>query len=264
MSGNVNMLTRPVVKRNASLGFTQKSEKSDVIGEVGKGGGKPLDIGDGYHVHAHGFDDNGNHSVWVSKGSGRARKIQSGQNLPSVHSQRGAGEKKGHLPITKKIAEEIKDYHRKYHEKPVKKTEPCAPAGSPLEKLNAMIKGAGGASLSKATIPNFSSSLNEDEQRRDETPIIGHKDLGLKLMNWHSSGSDPVYGTGSTFYSGKPVPRWQVQATLDNISKLHREAQTPEGAQRGGWGPADVRELGGIKNHLTRLLKMPKASIPDR
>ena len=126
----------------------EKSEKSDVIGEVGKSGGKPLDIGDGYHVHAHGFDANGNHSVWVSKGSGRARKIQSGQNLPSVHSQRGAGEKKGHLPITKKIAEEIKDYHRKYHEKPVKKAEPCAPAGSPLEKLNAMIKGTGGASRS--------------------------------------------------------------------------------------------------------------------
>lgn len=111
--------------------------------------------------------------------------------------------------------------------------------------------------LIKATIPNFGSSLPEEERQRDETPIHGHKALGLKLMNWHSSGSDPIYGTGSTFFAGKPVPKWQVQATLDNISKIHSEAQTPEGAQRGGWGPAEVRELGGIKNHLTRLLKTP-------
>lgn len=165
----------------------QKSEKSDVIGEVGKSGGKPLDIGDGYHVHAHGFDANGNHSVWVSKGSGRARKIQSGQNLPSVHSQRGAGEKKGHLPITKKIAEEIKDYHRKYHEKPVKKTEPCAPAGSPLEKLNAMIKGAGGASLSKAArAPRPPQEHNEDHVR--ELHIYADNDSDL-----HRQMAEPIH-----------------------------------------------------------------------
>lgn len=164
----------------------EKSEKSDVIGEVGKSGGKPLDIGDGYHVHAHGFDNNGNHSVWVSKGSGRARKIQSGQNLPSVHSQRGAGEKKGHLPITKKIAEEIKDYHRKYHEKPVKKTEPCAPAVSPLEKLNAMIKSAGGASLLKAGQDR--GHLNAWGQPQ-KAPAAYHQKAQRHMMADHGLGS---------------------------------------------------------------------------
>ena len=187
MSGNVNMLTRPVVKRNASLGFTQKSEKSDVIGEVGKSSGKSLDIGDGYYVHSHGNDANGNHSVWVSKGANRARKIQTNGNLPSVHSEVGKGDK-GKLIITKKGAEEIKDYHRKYHEKPVntKKTEPCAPAGSPLEKLNAMIKSAGGASLLKAGQDR--GHLNAWGQPQ-KAPAAYHQKAQRHMMADHGLGS---------------------------------------------------------------------------
>lgn len=49
---------------------------------------EPEHIGNGYHFHRNGMDDNGNHSIWVSKGSGRAKKIQTNGVLPKFHNQR--------------------------------------------------------------------------------------------------------------------------------------------------------------------------------
>ena len=71
--------------------------------------GKALDIGDGFRVTRQGMDENGNYSVWVSYRQGRAKKIQTNGNLPSVHNPR-----EGRGVITVKGAAEIKDYYRAY------------------------------------------------------------------------------------------------------------------------------------------------------
>lgn len=65
-----------------------------------------VDIGDSLYVHRHGMDSNGNHSVWVSKGSGNPKKIQTNQNLPTVHQTRPE--------LTQAGVDEIKDYASKY------------------------------------------------------------------------------------------------------------------------------------------------------
>jgi len=70
--------------------------------------GKEMDIGEGRYLHRHGHDANGNSSVWVSQGSGRARKIQM-HNLPTVHKT---------MPqLTQAGIREIHDYANKYHDK---------------------------------------------------------------------------------------------------------------------------------------------------
>ncbi len=49
---------------------------------------EPVHIGDGYHFHRRGMDENGNHSIWVSKGANRAKKIQTNGNLPKYHKSK--------------------------------------------------------------------------------------------------------------------------------------------------------------------------------
>jgi hypothetical protein len=49
---------------------------------------EPIYIGNGYYFHKRGMDLNGNHAVWVSKGSGRAKKIQTNGTLPKFHRDR--------------------------------------------------------------------------------------------------------------------------------------------------------------------------------
>lgn len=83
---------------------------SSAVGRAPKSSrGTALDIGDGFRVTRHGMDTNGNYSVWVSYRQGRAQKIQTNGNLPSVHHLSG-----GRGVITAKGAAEIKEYWRAY------------------------------------------------------------------------------------------------------------------------------------------------------
>lgn len=79
------------------------------------------------------------------------------------------------------------------------------------------------------------------EQRGDELAQIGHtdsrheangseeslsfdlKDYGAQMMQWHSSGGDPIYAVGSFAYSGKIHP--DRQAIRDAVSGLQRIEQ---------------------------------------
>ena len=54
-----------------------------------------------YTVKKMGMDANGNHSVWVSFRDGRAKKIQTLQNLPLTHRDRA---------LTPRVVDEITDY----------------------------------------------------------------------------------------------------------------------------------------------------------
>ena len=84
-------------------------EQDEVVGTMSKthSSKKEIDIGEGRYVHRHGHDTNGNHSVWVAQGSGRARKIQTVQNLPTVH--------KTAPELTEAGIREIHAYADKYH-----------------------------------------------------------------------------------------------------------------------------------------------------
>ena len=85
-------------------------DEDKVIGKMPKTHkpGKEMDIGEGRYLHKHGHDANGNHSVWISQGSGRAKKIQS-HNLPTVHKT---------IPqLTEAGIREIHEYANKYHKK---------------------------------------------------------------------------------------------------------------------------------------------------
>lgn len=107
-----------------------KSEKE--VGKVGKTTPKkgPLDIGDGFAVHRHGMDDNGNHRVYVSQGGGKPRGIRTNGNLPTVHS-----DLKGSGNLSAKGAKEIKEHYKKYVAKPAKKSE-WTPGLLPLVKTD--------------------------------------------------------------------------------------------------------------------------------
>ena len=82
----------------------QKEDKT--VHTMQKSYKEPYDIGEGLYLHRHGFDTNGNHSVWVSQGSERTKKIQTNQNLPTVHSTRPE--------LTEKGMQEIHEYAKKY------------------------------------------------------------------------------------------------------------------------------------------------------
>ena len=86
----------------------KKPMEDKVIGTMlkNKKAGKEIDIGQGRYVHRHGMDENGNHSIWYSQGSGRARKIQT-LNLPSVHRNKP--------DLTEAGIREIHEYADKYH-----------------------------------------------------------------------------------------------------------------------------------------------------
>lgn len=79
----------------------------EVLGKMPKSHqkGKEMDIGGGRYLHRHGYDANGNQSVWIAQGSGRARKIQM-HNTPTIQKT---------MPeLTQAGADEIHDYADKY------------------------------------------------------------------------------------------------------------------------------------------------------
>jgi hypothetical protein len=46
------------------------------------------------------------------------------------------------------------------------------------------------------------------------------RELGLRLMNWHSSMSDPIYAVGSFYFSGDVYPSKEVvEDCLSNLQK---------------------------------------------
>jgi hypothetical protein len=78
---------------------------------------KYVDIGDGFYVNKVGLDPNGNSCVWVSKGSGRAKKIQMGGTIPNksdIMSDKLKFFQDKNDPDTKKSIEKIKEYYKKY------------------------------------------------------------------------------------------------------------------------------------------------------
>lgn len=87
-----------------------KTGGAAVLGQAPKSAsGKAVDIGGGFAVHRHGLDTNGNHSVWVSQGGSKAKKIQTNGNIPTVHR-----EARSDGTITQAGADEIKDHFNKY------------------------------------------------------------------------------------------------------------------------------------------------------
>lgn len=77
------------------------------------------------------------------------------------------------------------------------------------------------------------------------------KDIALKMMNWHSSGGDPVYAAGSTAFAGHLVSPQYVSGAIYNLEKYLPGAK--EGKH--GWGPEEVEELEEIIAHLEDALE---------
>ena len=78
---------------------------------------KYVDIGDGLYVIKVGKDSNGNSSVWIAKGSGRAKKIQMVgviYDKNSVMSEKLKYFDDLDNPDVKRTIKEIKDYYKKY------------------------------------------------------------------------------------------------------------------------------------------------------
>lgn len=87
-----------------------KTGGAAVLGQAPKSAsGKAVDIGGGFAVHRHGLDTNGNHSVWVSQGGSKPKKIQTNGNTPTLHHEiRSEGN------ITQAGANEIKEHFNKF------------------------------------------------------------------------------------------------------------------------------------------------------
>lgn len=49
-----------------------------------------------------------------------------------------------------------------------------------------------------------------------------YRQLGLDLMNWHSSGSDPIYAVGSSMFAGVFDASYSRQIIQDAIHNLNR------------------------------------------
>jgi len=87
----------------------EPKEEDKIVATMPTVSKKSIDIGEGRYVHKHGRDTNGNHSVWVSQGAGTPQKIQSVQNLPTVHSTRPE--------LTQAGVDEIHNYADKFFKK---------------------------------------------------------------------------------------------------------------------------------------------------
>lgn len=68
-----------------------------------------VDLGDGYYVKKAGLDANGNWSIWVAKGSNKARKIQTNGNINSAH-QKKLSDIRDDAEVKTAILDYIKDY----------------------------------------------------------------------------------------------------------------------------------------------------------
>lgn len=50
-------------------------------------------------------------------------------------------------------------------------------------------------------------------------------EVGLKMLNWHSSGGDPIYAVGSYFFAGRDYPKRET--VEDAIANLERDYRNP-------------------------------------
>lgn len=62
----------------------------------------------------------------------------------------------------------------------------------------------------------------------DRKQIKGNKQLGLDLQSWHSSGGDPIYAVGSSFFAGHTVDKRMVKKALDELISTYQEHEDGE------------------------------------
>lgn len=72
------------------------------------------------------------------------------------------------------------------------------------------------------------------------------KRLGLELLNWHSSGGDPIYAAGSSLYAGRRIPRDVAKRAAANLESFIPDAR----ARRHGWTPKEARLLSKLAKQL--------------
>lgn len=72
-----------------------------------------VEIGDSLYLNRVGMDDNGNKSIWISKGANKPKKIQTNQNLPVTHNKLKPG-KDWQVEIPSDVKDEIKAYYKKH------------------------------------------------------------------------------------------------------------------------------------------------------
>lgn len=78
---------------------------------------KSVDIGDGFYIDKVGMDNNGNSSVWMSKGSNKAKKIQINgviTDKSNVMSDKLEYFEDKEDTKVKKTIEELKDHYKKF------------------------------------------------------------------------------------------------------------------------------------------------------
>lgn len=145
----------------------QQEQGKKELGKAPKStSGKGVDIGDGFTVHRHGLDANGNHSVWVSQGGGRAKKIQTNGNVPTVHR-----EARSDGTISQAGAKEIKDYYNSY----IKKSED--------EAMELIQKDWASWRANHPQGSSFKSLLPASQVMGWNTEVSRHKDMYQKHIN---------------------------------------------------------------------------------
>jgi hypothetical protein len=211
-------------------------DASNVIGHAPKSSkGEPVDIGDGYLVHRHGMDSNGNHAVWVSRNGSNVRKIQTNGNLPSQHGMGGT--------ITHESAAEIKGYHKKYieaseaylekvNELSAKRMEAKAPLmagiageGLSLNDLNISVREAiTGLPQFASPVPNFVGCAwvadivaPEEEKGETWTAIVQGNDQKLYAVEFTIEDE-------SVTIVGEPKPVERV-TDYDYVGEIETEAK---------------------------------------
>lgn len=77
---------------------------------------------------------------------------------------------------------------------------------------------------------------------------VSCKRLGLEMMNWHSSGGDPIYAAGSHLNAGMPISRELANKAADALARNLPGAK----ARMFGWTAKDERSL---KSMIRQLRK---------
>lgn len=74
-------------------------------------------------------------------------------------------------------------------------------------------------------------------------------ELGLRLMNWHSSQNDPIYAVGSLFFDDQVCPKDIVEDCLFNLNHSLDEFQRMQKGEvlmvRRYGGEVDLRKFAG-------------------
>lgn len=70
-------------------------------------------------------------------------------------------------------------------------------------------------------------------------------DIGVRMHNWHSSMSDPVYAVGSQIYAGKKVMKKNLQDAIDNLESFYEMDKKHKHLK-----PQDRHELEGLIDDL--------------